>query len=148
VIGPAHRYYADRLVVVGDAAVTRLYKDGIGAASLTAAAAARTAVARGVAAADFAAGYLPVARRVVADNHYGRLCFALWNLTRRTPPLLRAWRRAIEQEQSQPPDQRLHMRVLWGMFTGDMSYRRIFWMSVSPRALGGFVRGLRPAGRR
>ncbi len=147
VVSPAKRYFADRLVVVGDAAVTRLYKDGIGAASLTAAAASRTAIERGVAAADFASGYRPVCRRIAADNRYGRLCFALWNLTRRAPPLLRAWQQAIAGEQDLPPEHRLHMRVLWGMFTGDMSYRRIFWLSVSPRALAGLLRGIRAARR-
>ncbi len=147
-VSPAQRYFADRLVVVGDAAVTRLYKDGIGAAELTARAASRTVIERGVAHEDFSRGYLPVCRRLAADNRYGRLCFALWDLTRRTPLLLRGWEQAIAAEQALPPEERLHMRVLWGMFTGDMSYRRIFWLSLSPRAVAGFCRGIRAARRR
>src|SRR5450759_1371390 len=43
-ISTANGFFADRLVVVGDAAVTRLYKDGIGSAFITAEAAAQTAI--------------------------------------------------------------------------------------------------------
>ena len=54
--------YADRIVFVGDAGVSRLYKDGIGAAYRTAKAAARAAVFQGVSADDFRRHYQPVWR--------------------------------------------------------------------------------------
>jgi flavin-dependent dehydrogenase len=146
-VSAAREFYANRLVVVGDAAVTRLYKDGIGAAALTAEGATRTAVQRGIARGDFARGYAPLCRRLAADGRYGRLCFALWDLTRRAPALLRGWQAAIRAERERPPVERLHMRILWGMFTGDMSYRRIFWLSVSPQALRGLARGVLSARR-
>jgi flavin-dependent dehydrogenase len=129
--------YADRLVVVGDAAVTRLYKDGIGAAFITAEAAARTAIQRGVSRRDFAAGYRPVCRRIAADNVYGHWLFRLWALTRRASFLRDAWGRAILAEAGLPVANHVHTRVLWGMFTGDESYRQIFWLSVSRPALRG-----------
>ena len=134
-VGPARGYYADRLAVIGDAAVSRLYKDGIGTAFLTAEAAARTAVERGVAAADFAIGYRPVCRRIARDNLYGHLLFRLWAGTRRRPFLLSGWRRAVEAERSRPPEAHLFTRVLWGMFTGDETYRDIFWLTLSGPAL-------------
>ncbi len=146
-VSAARGYFADRLVVTGDAAVTRLYKDGLGAAAVTAEAAARCALERGVAGRDFALGYAPTCRRIAADRAYGRLCFRLWELTRRTPLLLRSWQQAIKVEESLPPDARMHARVLWGMFTGDMSYRRLFWLSVSPRALMALARGYARARR-
>ena len=146
-VGPAGGYFADRLLVVGDAAVTRLYKDGIGAAAVTAEAGSRTAIERGVSWADFNRGYAPVCRAIAADGRYGRLCFALWDRTRRLPWLLRGWERAIRAERDLPDEARLHIRILWGMFTGDMSYRRIFWLSVSPGALRGLVRGVLRARR-
>ena len=40
--------YTDRMVFIGDCGVTRLYKDGIGAAYQTAKAAASTAIFQGV----------------------------------------------------------------------------------------------------
>jgi flavin-dependent dehydrogenase len=146
-VSPARRFFADRMVVVGDAAVTRLYKDGIGAAALTAEAASRTAVQQGLSRGEFAQGYAPVCRRIAADGRYGRLCFALWDLTRRVPALLRGWQQAILAESDLPAAGRPHMRILWGMFTGDMSYRQIFWLSVSPRALSGLARGVLSARR-
>lgn len=141
-VSTAKNYFSDRLVAVGDAAVTRLYKDGIGAAFLTAQAAARTAIQRGVGHADFAAGYLPVCQRIATDNRYGRLLFRLWSLSRQSSFLLDAWQRAIQAEASLPPSDHVHTRVLWGMFTGSESYRRLFGLSISRGALSGLWRGI------
>jgi flavin-dependent dehydrogenase len=142
VVSPAVGYYADRFVAVGDAAITRLYKDGIGSAFVTAEAAARTAIERGISRADFEAGYRPVCRRIVADNRLGDLLFRLWNIPRRMPFLLSAWRRTLILESHLPPRSRIHTRLLWGLFTGDESYRNIFTLLVSPFALLGFLRGM------
>jgi flavin-dependent dehydrogenase len=146
-ISSASKCYADRLVVVGDAAVTRLYKDGIGAAFITAEAAARTAVGRGVARGDFAAGYRPTYRRIAADNRYGRLLFRLWSVRQRTPFLLSTWQRAILAEADLPPEAQVHTRVLWGMFTGSESYRRLFWLSLSRTSLRSLWIGARQTWR-
>jgi flavin-dependent dehydrogenase len=134
-VSPALRYYTDRMVVVGDAAVTRLYKDGIGAAFKTAEAAARTAIQRGISRQDFAAGYRPVCRHIAKDNLYGRLLFRFWASARRSPFLLDAWRHMILAEAGLPPAAHIHTRILWSMFTGDESYQRIFWLSFSRPAL-------------
>ena len=138
-ISTARGYYADRLVVVGDAAVTRLYKDGIGSAFITAEAAARTAIFRGVSRQDFLAGYHPACQRIAADNLFGRLLFRLWSLIFHIPLLRKSWTRSIRNEGNQSGDQRIHTRVLWGVFTGDDSYRNLFWMSVSFPALKHFL---------
>ena len=144
-VSPASNYYADRLVAVGDAAVTRLYKDGIGAAFITAEAAARTAVQRGVASRDFAAGYRPICRRIAADNRYGRWLFRLWSIRQHSPFLLRIWARAILAEASLPPAAQVNSRALWDMFTGSESYRRLFWLSVNRTALFNLWQGARLA---
>ncbi|MDO9349340.1 MAG: hypothetical protein Q7T47_08640, partial [Anaerolineales bacterium] len=136
-------YFADRMVVVGDAAVTRLYKNGIGMAFITARAAAQTAIQRGVSRRDFARSYAPICRGIVADNLYGRLLFSLWEITRRIPLLLRAWEKAVAAEINQPPQRQMHIRILWGMFSGDEPYRRLFWISLSRSALMDIWKGLR-----
>jgi len=146
-ISTASNYYADRLAVVGDAAVTRLYKDGIGAAFITAEAVARTAIQRGVGRTDFAVGYQPVCRRIAADNRYGRWLFRLWSIRQQSPLLLNTWRRAILAEASLPPSAQIHTRVLWGMFTGSEPYRRLFWLSFSWAALFSLGREARQAWR-
>jgi flavin-dependent dehydrogenase len=137
----APKFYDDRLVIVGDAAVTRLYKDGIGAAFTTAEAAARAAVQRGISRRDFASGYRPTRQSIAADNLYGRIIFRLWAATRRTPFLMNAWRRAILSEVDMPKVNQVHARVLWGMFTGDESYRKIFYLSLSYPALRALWQG-------
>jgi flavin-dependent dehydrogenase len=144
-ISTASDYYADRLVVVGDAAVTRLYKDGIGAAFITAEAAARTAIQRGVAGRDFTAGYRPICQHIAADNRYGRWLFRLWSIRQQSPFLINIWRRAILAEASLPPAAQVHSRALWGMFTGSESYRRLFWLSFSRAALLSLWQGARLA---
>lgn len=144
-VSTATNYFADRMVVVGDAAVTRLYKDGIGAAFNTAEAAARTAIQRGVAGKDFAAGYRPICRRIAADNRYGRWLFRLWSIRQQSPFLLSIWGSAILAESSLPPAARVHSRALWGMFTGSESYRRLFWLSINRAALFNLWQGVRLA---
>jgi len=138
----ARGYFADRMVAVGDAAVTRLYKNGMGMAFVTARAAAQTAIQRGVSRRDFARGYAPVCRDIVVDNFYGRLLFFLWETTRRIPLLMQAWEKAVAVEISQPHQRQTHIRILWGMFSGDEPYRRLFWISLGRSALMNIWKGL------
>ncbi|MCL4504793.1 MAG: NAD(P)/FAD-dependent oxidoreductase [Chloroflexi bacterium] len=142
VVSPAVGYYADRFVAVGDSAITRLCKDGIGSAFVTAEAAARTAIDSGISREDFEADYRPVCRRIIADNRFGELLFSLGDIPRRMPFLLRAWRRTLMLESQLPLRSRIHTRLLWGLFTGDESYRAIFTSMASPLALLGFLRGV------
>ena len=130
-ISPAQSYYADRFVVVGDAAVTRLYKDGIGSAFVTAEAAAVCAVQHGVSWADFNAHYQPTCQRIDNDNAYGRLLFGLWAFIRKFPGIRDAWVQAAQGEARAQPNQRIHTPILWGMLSGDESYRAMFWRSIS-----------------
>lgn len=134
-VSMASGFFADRLVVVGDAAVTRLYKDGIGSAFITAEAAAQTAIRRGISRQDFSAGYQPVCRRIAEDNFYGRLLFRIWSLIYHTPYLRKAWIQAIINEVNQSVANHIFTRVVWGMFTGDESYRLLFRKSISIAAL-------------
>ncbi len=142
-VSAARGYFTDRVVAVGDAAVTRLYKDGIGSAFLTAGAAARTAVQHGIARQDFGAHYQPVCRGLALDNLYGRLLFRLCALAIRATPVLHVWRQALEQEAELAPTERPHTRVLWGMFTGDESYQQLFRLALSRTALRGLWRSTR-----
>lgn len=142
-ISSARGYYSDGFVAVGDASVTRLYKDGIGSAFATAEAAALCALDSGISRADFARAFAPACLRIQRDNDFGRLLFGLWAFTRQNPFLRRAWVRALETEADLPPQRRVHTRILWGMFSGDETYRSMFWrlaslpsvLSVSRRAL-------------
>lgn len=142
-VSPARGYFGHRWVAVGDAAVTRLYKDGIGSAFYTAQTAMQVAVKHGISYNAFRKGYLPFCRRVARDNLYGRLLFRLWNLVLRTHHLMRYWQHTIRLEMATPLEQRIHTRILWGIFTGDEPYRDLFWLSLSLAALRDLIRGMR-----
>lgn len=142
VVSPASGFYADRFVTVGDAAVTRLYKDGIGAAFHTAEVAMRTAIERGVSRAAFEAGYRPTCQRIAVDNWFGQLLFRLWNIPRSTPFLLSAWQRTLQNELAFPVMRQVHTNAMWGIFTGDESYRRILIALSHPAAVLAFLRGM------
>jgi len=147
-VGPARPLYADRFVAIGDAGITRLYKNGIGTALRTARQAAKTAVQHGVSAAAFCAGYAPLCREIAWDNLAGRFLFAFAQVFQhhRRLTLPHLW--SIAAEQTLPPSQRLHSRLLWGMFTGVYPYRELLTMALHPyvqgRLLVSFLRHFAP----
>jgi flavin-dependent dehydrogenase len=137
-VGGVSQPYADRIVFIGDAGVTRLYKDGIGAAYRTAKAAARTAVFHGISAADFHRHYGPVCRAIVADNRIGRVAFAFTRVVQRSRVARRGLLRATVDEQRLMGAQRRMSGILWDMFSGSAPYGDILFRMLHP-ALGGRV---------
>lgn len=123
--------YADRVVFIGDSGVTRLYKDGIGAAYRTAKAAARTAVFEGISERAFHDHYLPVCRSIRSDNRIGKFAFVLTRLAQRLPILRRAILTISRDEQIHGRSPRLS-GVLWDMFSGSAPYSDIFKRMVHP----------------
>jgi flavin-dependent dehydrogenase len=134
------RPYGDRIVMVGDAGVTRLYKDGIGAAYRTAHAMASAAILYGVSADDFEAHYRPVSREIARDNRYGSILFAFTWLFRKLPFLRRAVLGMVRAEQRTGRGEGGMSQVLWNLFTGSAPYREVFWTTTKP---GFLVRLLR-----
>jgi len=136
-MGGMKRPFADRLLLIGDSGVTRLYKDGIGAAFRTAKAAASAAVFHGVSEESFRKSYWPACRAIANDNAIGRVIFAFTTVFK----LSRIPRRAVYRMASreQEGDGQRHMStVLWNMFTGSAPYREIFLRTLHP----GFIAGL------
>jgi CRP-like cAMP-binding protein/flavin-dependent dehydrogenase len=131
--------FLDRVVLIGDCGVTRLYKDGIGAAYRTAKAAARAAIFSGVSRGDFRRHYWPVYRTIARDNRFGRAIFGIVRRIKAFPPLLRAVMRISEKEQEAPGASRRMTIVLWDMFTGSAPYREIFGRTLDPRFLVQFL---------
>lgn len=148
-VSPARGFFADRFVAVGDACVTRLYKDGIGSAFVTARAAAQTALTRGIGREAFALHYAPVCRAIARDTRFGRVVFSLVHLSKRSNRFMRALTAVLQEENgtSAPP---VMGRILWSLFTGDVSYSRILGSMLHPRAvlrtLGAMCRAARRSG--
>jgi flavin-dependent dehydrogenase len=141
-VSPARNYFGDRWVAVGDAAVTRLYKDGIGSAYSTSRVAMETAIKYGISHQAFKREYAPLCRSIARDNFYGRALFRMWKYALNNPRLLQIWQEAVIEEAGQPVDQRIHTRILWGMFTGDESYRDLFWLALSRDSLLGLLKSI------
>jgi flavin-dependent dehydrogenase len=134
-LGAANQPFADRLVFVGDCGVTRLYKDGIGAAYRTAKACATTAVFEGISEADFRRHYWPVCRSIRTDNSIGKLSFAVTRQIQKWRFARRALLRMTEKEQEKAGRRRDMSQVLWDMFTGSAPYRDIVTLAMHPRFL-------------
>lgn len=143
----ARFFFGDRFVVVGDAGVTRLYKDGIGSAYQTAWQAAKTSFEIGISEQAFAQGYAPLCRSIARDNQIGKLLFAPWE--GRNARLYRLWERCwlhvlLSEEALALREQRGHLAV-WSLLTGDDAYRRILGNMLHPRIawmlIAGFLAG-------
>lgn len=138
-VGPAHGYYGDRWVAVGDAAVSRLYKDGIGSALYTSKKAMQVALQVGISKSAFGKHYAPYCQRIARDNRYGKFLFAFWDFMLNKPRMLNAWIRALRAEMDQSAETQAHIRIVWGMFTGDEPYRDLIRMGLQPAALRGLL---------
>ena len=131
-VAAARQPYADRLVLLGDSGVTRLYKDGIGAAYRTAKAAARTAVFRGISEAAFREHYRPACKAIELDNRVGKLLFAVSHLVQRFRFTRRGVVRMTAQEQLSSEGSHQLSGVLWDTFTGSAPYMDILRRTLNP----------------
>jgi flavin-dependent dehydrogenase len=131
--------FADRIVFIGDSGVTRLFKDGIGAAYRTAKAAATTAVFHGLSSEDFRQHYLPTCSKIDADNRIGRAIFAVTRLMQKRRHDLRGILRMVSTEQQNKSRAPRMSMVLWDLFTGSAPYREIILRAMHPVFLGRFL---------
>jgi flavin-dependent dehydrogenase len=138
IAGAAHPY-GDRIVFIGDSGVTRLYKDGIGAAYRTAKAAATTAVLQGISAEDFKEHYWPACRSIETDNMIGQVMFFVTRLIQGQRVARRAVLRMTANEQKQADSTKRMSMVLWDMFTGSAPYKDIFVRTLNPAFLARLV---------
>jgi flavin-dependent dehydrogenase len=138
VTGAKHPF-SDRIVFIGDSGVSRLYKDGIGAAYRTAKYAAATAVFTGISKEDFRRHYWRSSRAMHLDNYIGKFIFAIIRRIKPQPLLMWAMMRMVENEHTKPAGQRRMSSILWDMFTGSAPYRDIFMRFFYPRFWGSFL---------
>jgi flavin-dependent dehydrogenase len=127
--------FADRIVFIGDCGVTRLYKDGMGAAFRTAKAAARTAVYHGISAGDFRRHFRPACARISFDNGIGKIVFAVTHFIQKVRILRRGLLRMVSMEQSSERSSKPMSMVLWDTFTGSVPYRDVFLRAIRPSFL-------------
>jgi flavin-dependent dehydrogenase len=138
-MGARKKPYGDRIVLVGDSGVTRLYKDGIGAAFRTGKAAATTAVFQGVSEEAFKHSFWPTCQSITRDNAIGKVMFGTTGILKRVTFLRNVILRMTAREQMDP-SRKPHMSLLlWNMFTGSAPYTQIFLGAIHPGFIGNFA---------
>jgi len=131
--------FTDRLVMIGDCGVSRLYKDGIGAAYRTAKTAATTAVLEGISAKDFENHYLPVYKKIANDNKYGKLVFAFTEMIQKVGFAKNTILRIVRNEQENDKIPPRLSSVLWDTFTGSAPYKDVFMRFLHPAFIAKFI---------
>jgi len=131
--------FADRMVFIGDCGVTRLYKDGIGAAYRTAKAAASTAALKGVSGEHFRRHFWPVCRAIRTDNRIGKVIFTGIRKVQKLKYTRIGILGMTAKEQVNAGGGRRMSMTLWDMFTGSSPYRDILVRSLHPGFLGSMV---------
>ncbi len=138
-IWAAERPYADRLVFIGDSGVSRLKKDGIGAAYRAAKSAAACAILEGISAEDFRRHYAPFFRRMEVDNYFGRFIFLITHILQHILFSRKAMLRMVAAEQSSSRILPRMSNVLWDTFTGSAPYQDVLLHIIHPAFVGCFV---------
>nr|WP_321356704.1 hypothetical protein [uncultured Draconibacterium sp.] len=127
--------YSDRVVLIGDSASSKLYKNGIGAAYITAKAAAKTALFNGVSEANFKKYYQPECTRLDRDNAIGKFIFWVTTIIQRSSALKKGIFRMVVNEQEKVNDKRRMSSVLWDTFTGSAPYTDILKRVLHPATI-------------
>ena len=124
--------FDDRVVLVGDSSSSKLYKNGIGAAYITAKAAANTAIFYGIANGDFKKHFQPVCKNLNMDNGIGKLIFSVTGLIQKSSILKGAMLKLVIREQEKERKKRLLSAMLWDTFTGSAPYKGILMNTFHP----------------
>ncbi|MFC2169275.1 NAD(P)/FAD-dependent oxidoreductase [Acidobacteriota bacterium] len=148
----AVRTSADRIVFIGDSGVSRLYKDGIGAAYRTAKTAATTSVFEGISADDFERFYRPACQTIKTDNKIGKMIFAIVGRIQKLRFARRGILRMVSREQEKKGSPQRMSSVLWDMFTGSAPYKDVLVRTIKPifqvQLLWNLAAGIWPFGRK
>jgi len=132
-VGAVRNPFGHRIALIGDMAVSRLYKDGILSAYLTASALSECILERGIDRSSLRKGYGKVTRQIQRDNYFGRVVFFLNRVAFSHPFLSRIIYQAILTERkTKPRHKRRLANVLWRIASGDDTYRRILFSMFHP----------------
>jgi len=135
-VGAARHPFGHRTAVIGDMAVSRLYKDGILSSYLTAAALADCISETGIDQRSLKKEYWPVIKRLRRDTWCGKFVFLLNRVTFSNRVLSRILYQAVMSERkTQPQSKRKLAHLLWRIASGDDTYARILTSMSHPATL-------------
>ncbi len=118
--------FGDRFAIIGDAVGSRLNKDGLFSAHVTASRLAQTVLHDGVDRRALAEGYGKAIKWLAEDNRFGRVVFGMsrvaftWPLLSRITYQAFATERKLRDEHSRPLN-----NVLWKIASGTADYREV-----------------------
>ena len=147
-VASAVQPFGDRVVFIGDSGTTKLYKDGIGAAYRTSKAAANTVAYWGVGKEDFRHHYLPVCKKIEADNQIGKFLFGVTRQIQTRRYARRCVWKMVSDEQNRSEKKRRMSVVLWDIFTGSAPYRSVLKRTMNPVFSANMVWNLVAANRK
>lgn len=128
-VSPSKNPFTHRLVIIGDASFSRHYKNGIESAFITAKLAAEAALYYGIDSSSFLTHYYRQAKKsIIHDNYYGQLLF-LMNDIISSIPLITQSHFSLTKTKNNASSKKLRL-ILWNMFTGNVSYKDIFKISL------------------
>ena len=132
VLSHAKNPFTDRLVMVGDASITRIFKNGLESAYITSQLAARTAFENGISKEAFDKHYYKPAHKLLAmDNKLGAVILAISDFITRQNWLVKARLSYVEDKRGSWIANHLN-KILWNMVTGDAPYHKILIQAFNP----------------
>jgi flavin-dependent dehydrogenase len=132
--------YTDRMVVLGDASISRSYKSGIESAFNMAKLSAYTAFKNGVSEESFMNGYFkPAKRLLVRDNFYGIMMLKINDYLSSQRQIANSHINIMKSNKDKKTADQIN-EILWNMLTGNVPYKEIFFKAMNP----GFVSKILP----
>ncbi len=118
--------FGDRFAIIGDAAGSRLNKDGLFSAYVTASQLAHVVLHDGIDKQALARGYGKAINWLATDNHFGRLVFGMSRVAFTTSVVSRITYQAFATEQKVRDERRRPLSVvLWKIASGTAEYREV-----------------------
>src|SRR3990172_4779556 len=118
--------FGDRFAIIGDAVGSRLNKDGMFSAHVTASRLAQTVLQDGIDKQSLARGYGKAIKWLAADNRFGRIVFGVSRVTFTNPVLGRITYQAFATEYKvRDEGSRPLSSVLWKIASGTADYREV-----------------------
>ena len=132
VLSHAKNPFTDRLVLVGDASISRIFKNGLESAYITSQLAVWAAFEHGISSEVFAKHYYKPARKLLAmDNKLGSVILAVSDFVTRQNWLVKARLSYVEDKRGSWIANHLNA-LLWNMVTGDAPYHKILIQALNP----------------
>jgi hypothetical protein len=119
--------FGDRFAIIGDAVGSRLNKDGLFSAHVTASRLVQTVLEDGIDKQALAKGYGKAIKWLAADNRFGRIVFGVSRAAFTRPVLSRITYQAFATEcKDRDERSRPLSAVLWKIASGTADYREVF----------------------